>query len=50
MMQLTKTIFSDLGTFIQKKTVENRFWAKSEILWAKKNIHQGRPGIRIGKA
>ena len=31
-MQLTKTMFSDSAIFIEKMTVENRLWAKSEFL------------------
>ena len=36
-IQLTKTIFSDSAIFIYETRVENRLWAKSEFLWAKKN-------------
>ena len=36
-MQLTRTIFFDSAIFIEKRTVENRLWAKSQFLWAKKN-------------
>ena len=38
-MQLIKTIFPDSVIFIEKKRVEKWLWAKSEFLWAKKNIH-----------
>ena len=38
-IQLTKTIFSDSDIFIEKKTLENRLWAKSELLWAIFSIH-----------
>ena len=37
-MKITKTICSDSATFIEKKTVENRLWAKCEFslfLWSK---------------
>ena len=37
-MQLTMTIFSDSLIFIEKKRVENRLWAKSDFLCAKKKI------------
>ena len=37
-IKLTKTSFSDSSIFIEKKTIENRLLAKSEILWAKKII------------
>ena len=33
-MQFTRPTFSDSLIFIEKKTVENRMWAKSEFLWA----------------
>ena len=35
-------ILSDSAIFIEKKTVENWLWAKSELFWAlgKNNIHQ----------
>ncbi len=32
-MQLTKTIFLDSATFIEKKRVENWLWCKNEFLW-----------------
>ena len=38
-MQLTETICFDSAIFIEKKTVENRLWAKSEFLWSKKDMH-----------
>jgi hypothetical protein len=37
-MQLTKTIFPESATSIEKKRVENRLWRKSEFLWRKNNI------------
>ena len=38
-MQLTKVIFSHSAIVIEKKTIENRLWAKSEFFWAKKMHH-----------
>ncbi len=41
-MQLTKTIFLDSVSFIEKKRVENRLWRKSalcgDFVWRKKII------------
>ena len=38
-MQFTKTTFSESATSIEKNTVENRLWAKSEFLSANKTHH-----------
>ena len=35
-IQLIETIFPDSAIVIEKKTVKNLWWAKSEFLWAKK--------------
>ena len=37
-VQLTKTIFPGSAIFIEKKTVENQLWAKSEFLGPKQFI------------
>ena len=49
-MLLNKTIFSDSAIFIEKHTVENWAWAKSEFLCAKKMHHLARQGrLALGR-
>ena len=46
-MHLAKTTFSDTAIFIEKKTVKNWLWAKSDFLWARKKSHEEEGNLRL---